>query len=208
MTTFVKGLWLVGWLWHLERRRGHSWPTALLFVALLALVIGLLQIKGRLPQAALPAIFWIAYLFTLFQALPRSFLEIRSESWLWLGGLVTAQAAGWGLLGYILSWGFALYGVLGLISWGFWGYTPPPQTLLNALTLSIPVGLAGFMAARAQASYALGIVLALPLTVLPLLLLFLKPSVPFLPTLLLLFAQAFLIATLIPYLWNLPVHQS
>lgn len=196
------------WLWRLERRRGHSWPTAWLFITILALVVGLLQIKGRLPQPALPAIFWMSYLFALFQALPRSFLEVRSESWLWLSGMVTPNAAGWGLLWYTLSWGMALYGLLVGVSWGFWGYCPSASAALYALTLSLPVGFTGFMAARAQASYALGIVLALPLTILPLLLLFLRPHTPALQAVLLLAAQALLIVVFVPYLWNLPVHQT
>ncbi len=168
--TFVEGGFLWLWLWKLEQRRGQTLPGTLLFIALISLFIGLLRKRDLLPPSALPAVFWISYLFSLFQAIPKSFLDISTESWRWLQIMVSPTGAAWGLTLYLLSWGTSLWGIWWIVSSALWGYAPAQIAILTAGSLGLVAGLSAFLAALARLSHAAANVLAMPLVLTPLLL--------------------------------------
>jgi len=201
MTTFAEGWWLWRWFWRVERRRGQALPGAFLFMALVSLLVGLLRVRETLPASAMPVLFWVAYLFTIFQVLPKGFLDIAPESWRWLQMFVSSQGAAWGLLLYMVSWASGLYAGWFILSWGLWAYPPPRWSFLTALSVGLPVGLAAFLSAKARASYATAVILALPLVLAPLLLAFLRSGLT-LQTALLLGAEVLLASTLLSLLWE------
>jgi len=173
--TFVEGAYLWLWLWKLEQRRGQTLSGTLLFIALIGLFIGLLRKRDLLPVSALPGIFWISFLFTLFQAIPKSFLDISVESWRWLQIMVSPPGAAWGLTLYLLSWGAGLWGIWYGTGVALWGYAPAGIGILTAISLGLVVGLCAFLAALARLSPAAANILALPLVLTPLLLALFRP---------------------------------
>ncbi len=199
--TFAEGGYLWLWLWKLERRRGQTLPGTLLFIALISLFIGLLKKRDLLPPSALPAIFWISYLFTLFQAIPKSFLDISAESWRWLQIMVSPTGAAWGLTLYLLSWGAGSWGIWWVVSSALWGYTPALIAILTAGSLGLIVGLSAFLAALGRLSHAAANVLALPLVLTPLLLALFREDSP-MENLLYLAAAFILSWTLLTSLWE------
>lgn len=173
--TFAEGTHLWLWLWKLERRRGQTLSGTLLFIALIGLFIGLLRKRDLLPASALPAIFWISYLFTLFQTIPKSLLDISAESWRWLQIMVSPSGAAWGLTLYLFSWGAGLWAIWYGTGVALWGYGPAGIGILTAISLGFVVGLCAFLAALARFSPAAANILALPLVLTPLLLALFRP---------------------------------
>ncbi len=199
--TFAEGTYFWLWLWKFEQRRGQTLSGTLLFVALIGLLIGLLRKRDLLPASALPAIFWISYLFTLFQAIPKSFLDIAPECWRWLQIMVSPPGAAWGLILYLLSWGAGLWGIwygMGIV---LWGYIPGGMGILTASSLGLVVGLCAFLAALARLSPAAANILALPLVLTPLLLALFRPH-SVLENLLYSGVALILAWTLLPSLWE------
>ncbi len=199
--TFAESYYLFRWLWTLEHRRGQTLPGTLLFIALIGLLIGLLKRRDLIPAAAIAALFWLSYLFTLFQAIPKSFLDISPESWRWLRLIVSSTGATGGLLGYILAWAGGLWGIWYGLSAVLWDYVPPPASLLTAVSLGIVVGIGAFLTAMARLSYATASILAMPLTFLPLLLALLR-SEALIENLLYLATALTLTWSLLPLLWK------
>ncbi len=199
--TCAEGCYLWLWFWRLERRRGQNLPGTLLFIALIGLLIGLLRRRDLVPTTALPAIFWMSYLFTLFQAIPKSFLDISSENWRWLRIMVSPMGAAWGILLYVGSWGIGLWAVWYAVSVLLWGYEPTGIGLVTAGGLALVVGLSAFLAAIARLSYATANILALPLVLMPLLLILFR-SHALLENLFYLGLGIILVWALLPLLWE------
>jgi hypothetical protein len=200
-TTFAEGWHFYWWLWKLEQRRRQTLPGTLLFIALIGLLVGLLKKRNLLPSTALPVTFWISYLFTLFQAIPKSLLDISPESWRWLQVLVPPLGAAGGLIGYTFSWGVGLWGIWWGIGVVLWGYRPEPLSVITAGSLGLVVGLTAFLAALARLSYATAHVLALPLVLMPLLLILFREDA-LIENLLYLGAALTLSGVLLPFLWE------
>lgn len=199
--TFAESYYLFRWFWTLEYRRGQTLPGTLLFIALIGLLVGLLKRRDLMPASALPALFWLSYLFTLFQAIPKSFLDISPESWRWLRLIVSSGGAVGGLLGYILAWAGSLWGIWYGLSAVLWDYVPPAASLLTAGSLGIVVGIGAFLTAMARLSYATASILAMPLTLLPLLLALFR-SEALIENLLYLAIALALTWSLLPLLWE------
>mgnify|MGYP001063593731 CR=1 FL=1 len=199
--TFAESYYFFRWLWALEHRRGQTLPGTLLFISLIGLLIGLLKKRDLVPTAALPALFWLSYLFTLFQAIPKSFLDISPESWRWLRLIVSPGGASGGLLTYILTWAGGLWGIWYGLSAVLWDYVPPPVSLLTAFSLGLVVGIGAFLTAMARLSYATASILSLPLTLMPLLLALFR-SEALMENLLYLATALTLTWSLLPLLWE------
>lgn len=199
----IEALWTARWWWRLEKRQGHGIGTTLLFLALLILLVGLPRRKIALSEAHTLLLFWISYLFSLFQAIPRPLLDRRPEEWRWLYMLVSPMG---GLTGL---WLFAVSiaaGVGLLLAGGaafFWGNAPPlGLTLITGFTLSVPLLMSAFLTARVNGSYALAAILGFPLLLFPLLWVLFHTRPPLLPLALVGVTQSILFFTLGPYLWK------
>jgi hypothetical protein len=203
MRLLQEGAWFAGWWWRLERRQGHTLATTGLFILLLLLVGGLAARKGLFEASTLRFLFWIGYLFSLLQALPRAMLDRRAEEWRWLYGLVSLPGA---LIGLWL-FAFSLTELLGLLlwagSWIFWGVSPSFTLVLSGgPSLGLPLFFTAFLTARAGSSYAVATVLAFPLTLFPLLWVLFRDPPLLLPLFLVAGVQSALFFFLGPYVWR------
>lgn len=198
-----EGLWFAGWWWRLEGRKGQSTATAGLFLGALLIVGGIFRQRENPTEAFLRFLFWVSYFYGLFLALPRAFLERRPEEWRWLYSLISERGA---LLGLWL-YGISLSAILGIALWVgarfWWGPIPTLETtLLGGAALALPLLIAAFITARAEASYALAAVLAFPLSFFPLLWLVSRAQPPILPLLGIVSLESLLLFLLGPYVWR------
>lgn len=199
----AEALWTARWWWRLEKRQGHGIGTTLLFLALLILLVGLSQRKIPLSEAHTLLLFWISYLFSLFQAIPRPLLERRPEEWRWLHALVSPEGGLAGLWLFAVSIAVGVGLALAAGAAFFWKSAPPLDlTLTTGFTLSVPLLMSAFLTARVNGSYALAAILGFPLLLFPLLWVLFHTRPPLLPLVLVGVAQSILFFALGPYLWK------
>lgn len=187
----------------MEWRRGQSIFTVILFTTLLILIVGLLSWRARLSEQPLRLFFWVSYLFTIFQALPRAILDRRPEEWRWLHQLFSPEgnAAGIWLYANMLSVAVGAYLMIGAqLMWGYKVSFLP--NLLGGAVLSVPLAFAAFITARAEASYALTSVLAFPLVIFPLIWVSSRSDFALSPMVALLGVESLLFLFILPAVWR------
>ncbi|MCS6790584.1 MAG: hypothetical protein NZ580_06355 [Bacteroidia bacterium] len=186
--------------WRLEVRRATGLATLLLFLLLLLLSETIAFLRHPLSPSAGAVLFWLTYLFILFQAIPRTLLELRPEEWNWLFLIYPSFPLLIGMWLYATSLGLAVGLLLKGGAFLLRAYHPSlPLCLMGGQGLSVPLLISAFITARIEGSYALGAVLALPLLLFPLLLLTLNPHPSLLALLLLWAAESILFLVLGPY---------
>ncbi|MCS7162630.1 MAG: hypothetical protein NZ958_04810 [Bacteroidia bacterium] len=197
------GLYAAYWWWRLELRQAHGLAALGLFILLLGLAVGLAQQAVPWPLPVQRWSFWIAYVFALFQGVPRALLERRSEEWRWLFHLFPPLLALAGLWLYAVVLALVAGLLLAGLTFLFWRFAPSLQAIgLGGIVLVSPLLLSAYLTARAEASYVVGIILAFPLLFFPLLLLGGSPA-PAPEVLLALGSVETLLFFLVaPYLWQ------
>lgn len=187
----------------MEWRRAQSFATVLLFILIILITIGLLVRRMALSAEALRLLFWTAYVFTLFQTIPRPIMDRQPEEWRWLHQLFSPESRAIGLWVYalLLSQVVGVMLIAGTMS--LWDYFPGLAIgLLGGLTLGLPLAFTALLAARAEASYAVAGLLGFPLLLFPLLWLCARPTPSLLPLLALFLAESLLFITLLPAVWR------
>ncbi len=203
MPLLKEALWAAHWWWRLEKRQGHGLGTTLLFLVLLILIGGLAKRKITLPEAPTHLLFWISYLFSLFQAIPRPLLERRPEEWRWLYTLVSPEGGLAGLWLFAISIAASVGLLLTAGTAFFWESAPPlALTLTTGFALAVPLLLSALLTARVNGSYALAAILSFPLLLFPLLWVLFHAAPPLWPLVGVGVAQSILFFTLGPYMWK------
>ncbi|MEN3040007.1 MAG: hypothetical protein ABDH66_00500 [Bacteroidia bacterium] len=170
---------------------------------LILLMVGLLNQHAGLSVEALRILFWISYLFSIFQAVPRSILDRRPEEWRWLHQIFSSEGNATGIWLYAISLavGIGVYFTIGgRLLWGYrislW------SCLLGGVVMSVPIAFSAFIAVRAEASYALASVLAFPLVIFPLVWVGTQGDYAPFPMVVLFVAESLLFLILLPAVWR------
>jgi hypothetical protein len=173
------------------------------FLGLWLLLGGLAQRRAPFSEPVLQFLFWLMYFFGLFLAIPRLLLERRPDEWRWLYSLVSERGGLGGLWVYVFGLTLDMGASLWVGSAFFWGYRPSfLQVEVGGAVLAVPLLIASFLTARAEAAYALAAILAFPLCLFPLLWLTLRPQPPLLPLGGLFFLETLLYFLLGSYVWR------
>ncbi|MCX8112222.1 MAG: hypothetical protein N3E49_03355 [Bacteroidia bacterium] len=191
------------WWLRLEIRKGHSFITTLLFSTLILLVVGLFSRRMELSDGSLRLLFWLSFAFALFQTIPRPILDRRPEEWRWLHQFFSREGNVGGLWMYALLLSLLVGLYLGGGAYFLWGYKPSfGAIVLGGPTLSLPLTLAAYLTARAEASYAVTGVLGFPLLIFPLLWVCIRSQPALFPLGALLGVESLLFFFLLPSVWS------